>query len=341
MLATNVAETSLTVPRIGYVIDAGKARMSRHAHRHAVQRLPVEPVSRASAEQRKGRCGRVGPGVCVRLYSAEDFAGRPEFTEPEIMRSSLAAVLLRLMAIGVEDLFEFPFLDRPDRRRLSDAERLLRELEALEGGTLTDIGWALARMPVDPRTGRMLIEASALGVLDEVLIVASALSVAEPYERPHGAEHQAQGAHERFRNERSDFMGLLNLWKSFHRRTRARSHSFARKYCRRHFLSFSTMREWQDVHDQLRPAARDIRLGGTRKAPTYGRVHRALLAGLVRNVGMRSDLPRVLRGARPHLSHLSRFRTLFPPSQVGGRRGPHRDGAPLRLPGGRDSARMD
>ena len=290
VLATNVAETSLTVPRIGYVIDAGKARMSRHAHRHAVQRLPVEPVSRASAEQRKGRCGRIGPGVCIRLYSAEDFTGRPEFTEPEIMRSSLAAVLLRLKAIGVEDLFEFPFLDRPDRRRLSDAERLLRELGALEGSTLTDIGWALARMPVDPRTGRMLIEASALGVLDEALIVASALSVAEPYERPHGAEHQAQGAHERFRSERSDFMGLLNLWKSFHRRTRGRSHSFARKYCRRHFLSFSTMREWQDVHDQLRQAARDIRLGGTRKAPTYGRVHRALLAGLVRNVGMRSDL---------------------------------------------------
>ena len=290
VLATNVAETSLTVPRIRYVIDAGRARMSRHAHRHAVQRLPVEPVSKASADQRKGRCGRIGPGLCVRLYSSEDFAARPEFTEPEILRSSLAAVLLRLKAIGVDDLFEFPFLDRPERRRLSDAERLLRELGALEGGALTDIGWALARMPVDPRTGRMLIEAATLGVLEEVLVIASALSVAEPYERPPGAEVQAQSAHERFRNERSDFMGLLRLWQTFQQRTRARSLSFARRYCRRHFLSFSAMREWQDVHDQLRQAARDIRLEGARKAPTYGRLHRALLAGLVRNVGMRSDL---------------------------------------------------
>ena len=290
VLATNVAETSLTVPRIRYVIDAGRARMSRHAHRHAVQRLPVEPVSKASADQRKGRCGRIGPGLCIRLYSSEDFAARPEFTEPEILRSSLAAVLLRLKAIGVDDLFEFPFLDRPERRRLSDAERLLRELGALEGGALTDIGWALARMPVDPRTGRMLIEAAALGVLDEALVIASALSVADPYERSSGAEAQAQGAHERFRNERSDFMGLLRLWQTFHQRTRARGPSFARKYCRRHFLSFSAMREWQDVHDQLRQAAQDIRLERVRKTPTYGRVHRALLAGLVRNVGIRSDL---------------------------------------------------
>ena len=290
VLATNVAETSLTVPGIRYVIDAGRARMSRHAHRHAVQRLPVEPISRASADQRKGRCGRIGAGVCVRLYSSEDFAARPEFTEPEIMRSGLAAVLLQLKAIGVDDLFEFPFLDRPERRRSSDAERLLRELGALEGGTLTDIGWALARMPVDPRTGRMLIEAAALGVLDEVLVIAGALSVADPYERPPGAESQAQGAQERFRSERSDFMGLLRLWQTYRQRTRVRSLSFARKFCRRHFLSFSAMREWQDVHDQLRQAARDIRLKGERKAPTYGRVHRALLAGLVRNVGMRSDL---------------------------------------------------
>ena len=290
VLATNVAETSLTVPGVRFVIDTGRARMSRHAHRHAVQRLPVEPVSRASADQRKGRCGRVGPGLCFRLYSPEDFAARPEFTEPEILRSSLAAVLLRLKAIGVDDLFEFPFLDRPERRRLSDAERLLRELGALEGEALTDTGWALARMPVDPRTGRVLIEAATLGVLDEVLVIASALSVADPYERSSGADTQAQAAHERFRNERSDFMGLLRLWQSFRQRTRARSHSFARKFCRRHFLSFSTMREWQDVHDQLRQAARDIRLKGKRKAPTYARVHRALLAGLVRNVGMRSDL---------------------------------------------------
>ena len=291
VLATNVAETSLTVPRIRYVIDSGRARISRHAHRHAVQRLPVEPVSRASAEQRKGRCGRIGPGVCIRLYSDEDFAARPEFTEAEIMRAGLAAVLLRLKAIGVEDPVDFPFLDRPDRRRLSDAERLLRELGALEGSGLSEVGRILARMPVDPRTGRMLIEAAALGVLDEVLVIASALSVGDPFERPPGAETPAQAAQERFRNERSDFLALLNLWNTFRRRTRGRSLSLARKYCRRHFLSFSTMREWQDVHDQLRHALRDIRrLGGERKTPTYGRVHRALLSGLVRNVGARADL---------------------------------------------------
>ncbi len=290
VLATNVAETSLTVPRIRYLIDAGRARISRHMHRHAVQRLPVEPISRASADQRKGRCGRIGPGLCIRLYSSEDFDARSEFTEPEILRSSLAALLLRLKAIGVDELFEFPFLDRPERRRLSDAERLLRELGALEGGALTDVGWTLARMPVDPRTGRMLIEAASLGVLDEVLVIASALSVADPRERPPGAETQAQGAHERFRDGRSDFMGLLRLWRTFHQRARARSLSSTRKYCRRHFLSWSAMREWQDVHDQLCQAARDIRNKGERKAPTYGRVHRALLAGLVRNVGMRSDL---------------------------------------------------
>ncbi len=289
VLATNVAETSLTVPRIRYVIDSGRARISRHAHRHAVQRLPVEPVSKASAEQRKGRCGRIGPGVCIRLYSAEDFESRPAFTEPEIMRSSLAAVLLRLEAIGVDDPFEFPFLDRPERRRLSDAERLLRELGALEGKGLTEIGWLLARMPVDPRTGRMLIESAALGVLDEVLVIASALSVGEPRERPPGAESRAQSAQERFRSERSDFMGLLHLWQAFRPRARGRGPAFARKFCRRHFLSLAAMREWQDMHDQLRQTVQEMRLGGTRRAPTYGRVHRALLAGLVRNVGVRSD----------------------------------------------------
>ena len=289
VLATNIAETSLTVPRVRYVIDAGRARISRHAHRHAVQRLPVEPVSKAAAEQRKGRCGRIGPGVCIRLYSEEDFAARPEFSEPEILRAGLASVLLRLKAIGVGDLFDFPFLDRPRRRRLSDAERLLQELGALEGSELSAIGWTLARMPVDPRIGRMLIEAAALGVLDEVLVIGSALSVGEPCERPPGADGPGQGAVERFRDERSDYMRLFNLWQAYRRRTRGKSASAVRKFCRKHALSHGTMREWQEVYDQLRQAAREARLRTARRAPNYGRIHRALLAGLVRNVGMRGD----------------------------------------------------
>ena len=289
VLATNVAETSLTVPGIRCVIDSGFARISRHRHRHAVQRLPVERVSRASADQRMGRCGRLGPGVCIRLYSAEDFEARPRFIEPEILRSDLAALLLRLKEIDVEDLQEFPFLDRPDRRHVNDGERLLRELGALEGRALTATGRILARMPVDPRTGRMLIEAATLGVLDPVLVIASALSVADPFERPSGAEGAASGAPGRLRNQRSDFMGLLGLWQAFHKHTGGRGSSFTRRYCRRHGLSFAAMREWQDVHDQLRHAARDAGLPGERKAPTYGRVHRALLAGLLRNVGVRGD----------------------------------------------------
>lgn len=289
VLATNVAETSLTVPGVRYVIDSGLARISRHRHRHAVQRLPVERVSRASAEQRMGRCGRIGPGVCIRLYSAEDFEARPRFTEPEILRSDLAGLLLRLKAIGVEEPLDFPFLDRPDRRHVSDGERLLRELGALEGRTLSATGRILARMPVDPRTGRMLIEAAGLGVLDPVLVIASALSVADPRERSSGAEGAAPGAPARFRNGRSDFMGLLDLWQRFRKRVGGHGASFARRYCRRHGLSFAAMREWQDVHDQLRHAAREAGLSGERKAPTYGRVHRALLAGLLRNVGVRGD----------------------------------------------------
>ena len=289
VLATNVAETSLTVPGIRCVIDSGLARISRHRHRHAVQRLPVERVSRASAEQRMGRCGRIGPGVCIRLYSAEDFEARPRFTEPEILRSGLAALLLRLKAIGVEELLEFPFLERPDRRHVNDGERLLRELGALEGRTLSATGRILARMPVDPRTGRMLIEAAALGVLDPVLVIASALSVADPFEGPPGAEGAAAGAPARRCDGRSDFMGLLDLWQRFRKRVAGRGAAFARRYCRRHGLSFAAMREWQDVHDQLRHATRDAGLSGERKAPTYGRVHRALLAGLLRNVGVRGD----------------------------------------------------
>ena len=310
VLATNVAETSLTVPRVRYVIDAGSARISRHSHRHAVQRLPVEPVSRSSAEQRKGRCGRIGPGLCIRLYSAEDFEARPEFTEPEILRCGLAAVLLRLKGIGVGDLIEFPFLDRPDRRRLSDAERLLHELGALEGTSLTDIGWTLARMPIDPRTGRMLVEAAAAGVFDEVLVIASALSVGEPRERAPGPQSRAQGAKERAHDTRSDFTDLLRLWQGFRRRTRGRGPSFVRKYCQRHSLSFSAMREWQDVHEQLRQAAREAGLGGERKAPTYGRVHRALLAGLVRNVGRRCG-PHEYSGVRDLAFRISPGSVLF------------------------------
>ena len=288
VLATNIAETSLTVPGIRYVVDSGLARISRYRHRHTVQRLPVEPISRASAEQRKGRCGRLGPGVCVRLYEREDLDQRPEFTEPEMLRANLAAVLLRVKAFGVDDLDDFAFMQAPDRRHVNDGDRLLGELGALDAeGTLTVVGRTLARMPVEPTVGRMLIAADELGCLAELLVITSALSVIDPREQLRGAQSVASSVHERFSDRRSDFMGLLKLWRAYRKDNRGRSVERCRAYCRRHHLSFTRMREWQDVHAQLRQIAREVGLRITPQPGTYGRIHRALLAGALRNVGTR------------------------------------------------------
>ena len=282
VLATNVAETSLTVPGVRFVIDAGTARVSRYAHRTGVQRLPVEPIARASAEQRAGRCGRTGPGICIRLYDEADFAARPAHAEPEIRRSDLAAVLLRMLSLGLRDVDRFPFIDPPDRRHVNDGLRLLRELGAVDaGGGLTKIGRRLARFPLDPRVGRMLLEADTLGCAAEVLVIASFLSVPDPREwRP--------GSRTGFADRRSDFLGIVDLWRRFRSAVDEPGES-ARKFCRRHSLSPARMRDWADVHGQIREICRElgIRPRGPGTA-SPGRVHRALLAGLLRCVGART-----------------------------------------------------
>ncbi|HSS64855.1 MAG TPA: ATP-dependent RNA helicase HrpA [Gammaproteobacteria bacterium] len=289
VLATNVAETSLTVPNVRAVVDTGVARISRYNRHSGVQRLPVEPVSRASAAQRKGRCGRVGPGVCVRLYAESDHDSRPEYTEPEILRTNLASVLLRMRALGIRELDAFPFIDAPARRHVNDGLRLLRELGALDShDQLTETGQRLARLPLDPRLGRMLLAAEVYDCVADILVIASALSVSDPRDRPPGREAAADAAHRRFADGRSDFLTLLNLWALFFNKTRGLPENAIRKFCRKRFLSFTRMREWRDVHDQLRALAAELGIHRGRIGAGYARVHKALLAGLLRNVGFLS-----------------------------------------------------
>ena len=288
VLATNVAETSLTVPGIRFVIDAGTARVSRYAHRTGVQRLPVEPISRASADQRAGRCGRVGPGVCIRLYDAADLAARPAFAEPEIRRSDLAAVLLRMLSLGMQDVERFPFIDPPDPRHVNDGLRLLRELGAVDaGGDLTSVGRRLARLPLDPRIGRMLLEAHVLGCVADVLVIASFLSVPDPRERIPGRKAAAQTAAGRFTDARSDFLGVISLWRRFRSVAREPGESM-RRFCRRHSLAPARMRDWLDVHGQIRDICRELGIRPGELGAPLGRIHRALLTGLLRCVGART-----------------------------------------------------
>jgi ATP-dependent helicase HrpA len=255
VLATNVAETSLTVPGIKYVVDGGHARISRYSTRNKLQRLPIEKISRASADQRKGRCGRVSEGVCVRLYSDEDYAARPQFTEPEILRTNLASVILQMKAFHLGAVEDFPFLDAPDYRMIRDGYQTLHELAAIdEDNQLTDIGRSLARLPVDPKLGRMILAAAGEGVTEEVLVITAALSVQDPRERPMDKQEQADAAHYQFRHPASDFLSYLKLWDWFHDQARHLSTSKLRHLCRENFLSYLRLREWQDVHGQLRTA---------------------------------------------------------------------------------------
>ncbi len=263
VLATNVAETSLTVPGIKYVIDPGTARISRYSNRTKVQRLPIEPISKASANQRKGRCGRTSDGICIRLYSEEDFESRPEFTEPEILRTNLASVILQMAALDLGEVAGFPFIDPPDTRQVADGVRLLEELGAVPAGgkgarRLTDTGRTLARLPVDPRLGRMIIEAGRNGCAREVLIIAAALSIQDPRERPADARDAADAQHARFAEPGSDFLSLLNLWDYLRERQRELSGSAFRRMCRREYLHYLRVREWQDVYGQLRQAAKEL-----------------------------------------------------------------------------------
>ncbi|HEY7116987.1 MAG TPA: ATP-dependent RNA helicase HrpA, partial [Tepidisphaeraceae bacterium] len=253
VLATNVAETSLTVPGIRYVVDPGYARISRYSARNKVQRLPIEAISRASGDQRKGRGGRIGPGICVRLYSEEDFTLREEFTVPEILRTNLASVILQMKSLRLGEVQDFPFIEPPDYRQIRDGYQTLHELGAIdEDNQLTPIGGQLARLPIDPRIGRMILAAREEGVLDDVLVIASALTVQDPRERPLDMQQAADEAHSKWRDENSDFVSYLHLWRWFREKRDHLSTSQLRKACRTSFLSFVRMREWRDVHHQLK-----------------------------------------------------------------------------------------
>lgn len=292
VLATNVAETSLTVPGIKYVVDPGTARISRYSHRLKVQRLPIEPVSQASANQRKGRCGRVSDGVCIRLYSEEDFESRPEFTEPEILRTNLASVILQMTALGLGDIAAFPFVEPPDRRNVKAGVDLLHELGAIDPSEkdprkrLTPLGRSLAQLPVDPRLGRMVLEADKNGCVREVLIIASALSIQDPRERPAENQQAADDRHRRFADPTSDFLAYLNLWNYLREQQQELSGSAFRRMCKSEFLHFLRIREWQDLHGQLKQVAKSlgVTLNTTDAAPD--RIHTSLLAGLLSHIGL-------------------------------------------------------
>jgi len=304
VLATNVAETSLTVPGIRHVIDTGFARISRYSHRSKVQRLPVERISRASADQRKGRCGREAPGICIRLYSEEEFETRAEFTEAEILRTNLASVILQMKVLGFGEIDCFPFVDPPDRRMINDGYRLLAELGAVDGERrVTRLGRQLARLPVDPRIARMLLEAAHTHCLREVRVIAAALSIQDPRERPLDKQQAADEMHATFADERSDFIAFLNLWEFLEKNRKHLSKSKFRKLCRDHFLSWNRVREWQDIHLQLRRQMHDMGFRDNDAPASYEEIHRALLAGLLSHIGVRGEKREYLgaRGGRFHL----------------------------------------
>jgi ATP-dependent helicase HrpA len=286
VLATNVAETSLTVPGIKYVIDPGTARISRYSYRTKVQRLPIEPISQASANQRKGRSGRTSDGICIRLYSPEDFESRPEFTDPEILRTNLASVILQMAAIGLGDVPKFPFIDPPDARNIADGLTLLAELNAFKDGRITGLGRKLARLPVDPRIGRMILEADRNGCVREVLIIAAALSIQDPRERPADAQQAADDKHRRFADPDSDFVAYLNLWEYLADRQRELSSSAFRRMCRAEFLNYLRVREWQDLQGQLHRLAGDLGVAVSSSSAERTGLHVSLLAGLLSQIGM-------------------------------------------------------
>ncbi|RUO36681.1 ATP-dependent RNA helicase HrpA [Aliidiomarina sanyensis] len=315
VLATNVAETSLTVPGIRYVIDPGTARISRYSYRTKVQRLPIEPISQASANQRAGRCGRVGPGICIRLYSEADYQQRPAFTDPEILRTNLASVILQMTTLKLGDIRSFPFLQRPDERFINDGVRLLEELGAFTSGSrrrppkLTSIGRALGRFPVDPRLGRMLLAAQDHQSVREVLIIVAALSIQDPRERPHDKQQRADELHRRFLDESSDFLSYLKLWDYLQEQQKALTGNQFRKQCQKEFIHYLRVREWQDVYTQLRQSVREQGMRINDEPATSTQVHRALLSGLLSHIGQKDEKHQYL-GARQ-----SRF-FIFPGSGV-------------------------
>jgi len=291
VLATNVAETSLTVPGVRYVVDTGLARIKRYSYRNKIEQLRVENISQASAKQRAGRCGRVASGVCIRLHAEEEFGSRPLFTDPEVLRSSLAHVILRMKSLGLGPIEEFPFIDPPSPKAIQDGYALLAELGAVgEANELTELGRQLAKLPVDPRIGRMVLAAKSEDALREVLVIAAALSVQDPRQRPSERAATADEAHKRFDDEKSDFLSWLKLWKFFeeglaHKKSRRKLY----EACHAHFLSSNRMREWRDVHAQLKELVAELGWRLSETPATYAQIHRALLSGLLGNVGMRTE----------------------------------------------------
>ena len=290
ILSTNVAETSLTVPGIRYVIDTGRARVSRYSFRTKVQRLPIESISQASANQRAGRCGRVADGVCYRLYQAEDFEARPAFTDPEIVRTNLGSVILQMLHLRIGDIRDFPFIDPPDSRLISDGYKLLEELQAVNSaGKMTPLGKKLVSLPVDPRLARMILESSNNGSLNELIVIASGLSIQDPRERPGEKQQAADLAHKQWQDSESDFISLLNLWAHFEEKRQSLSTNQFSKYCRSQFVSYLRMREWRDLHRQLHTACRTLKLKDSEKPAEYATIHQSLLSGLLGQVGIRED----------------------------------------------------
>ncbi|WP_018691879.1 ATP-dependent RNA helicase HrpA [Algicola sagamiensis] len=293
ILSTNVAETSLTVPGIRYVIDPGTARISRYSYRTKVQRLPIEPISQASANQRMGRCGRVEAGICIRLYSEEDFLQRPEFTDPEILRTNLASVILQMLALGLGDIQRFPFVEPPDNRHINDGLRLLEELRAVQpqkkqqNRRLTQEGKRLSRLPIDPRLAKMVLTGAQFGALEEVMIIVSALSIQDPRERPLDKQQASDEAHRRFFDDRSDFLAFLNLWQYLGEKMDSLSRSQFRKLCRTEYLNYIRIREWQDIYSQLSQSAQELSLKVNQEPADEDSIHRALLSGLLSHIGFK------------------------------------------------------
>ncbi|WP_345676343.1 ATP-dependent RNA helicase HrpA [Yinghuangia aomiensis] len=306
VLATNVAETSLTVPGIKYVVDPGSARISRYSHRTKVQRLPIEAVSQASANQRKGRCGRTSDGICIRLYSEDDFVARPEFTDPEILRTNLASVILQMTAIGLGDIAAFPFIDPPDRRNIKDGVDLLQELGAIDPAAtdvrkrLTPVGRQLAQLPVDPRMARMVLEADRNNCVREVMVIAAALSIQDPRERPADKKEQAQQQHARFVDKEagSDFLTYLKLWDYLKEQQKERSSSGFRRMCKQEFLNYLRIREWQDVYSQLRQTVKQMGISIGDQPADAQRIHTSILIGLLSHIGLYDAAKREYGGAR-------------------------------------------
>ncbi|HHQ2188847.1 TPA: ATP-dependent RNA helicase HrpA [Haemophilus influenzae] len=306
VLATNVAETSLTVPGIKYVIDPGTARISRYSYRTKVQRLPIEPISQASANQRKGRCGRVSEGICIRLYSEEDFNSRPEFTDPEILRTNLASVILQMTALGLDDIEAFPFVDAPDKRHIQDGVKLLEELGAFETvqtksgekRLLTRVGRQLAQIPVDPRLAKMILSAVNFGCVYEMMIIVSALSIQDPRERPQEKQQASDEKHRRFADKKSDFLAFLNLWRYLQEQQKALSKNQFRRQCQKDFLNYLRIREWQDIYHQIRLTVREMGLPINSEKAEYQQIHTALLSGLLSHIGLKEAEKQQYLGAR-------------------------------------------